>query len=644
MSHSETRSPRRRPSPSAITIVLALSGTVVSLMQTLVIPLLPAFPGILGVTIDDASWLVTATLLSSAVAIPVFSRCADMYGKRKLMVLCLAVMAVGSVLAAVGGSFLWLIIGRTLQGFSLALIPVGISIMRDELAKDKLGSGVALMSATVGIGSALGLPLAGVLFESLGWLSVFWVSAAAGILLLVAVVLVVPESQVRTGGSFDYAGALVLSGALGSMLLAISKGGSWGWGSQPVLLLFLTSTVLLAIWVPYELKVSRPIVDLRTSGSRTVLLTNLASLMIGFGMFANVVLTTQQLQMPPSTGYGFGLSIMAAGLCMVPSGLAMVLLAPMSGRIIRSFGGRTALMVGAVVMTLSYVGRVFYHDSIASVVMASTAVGIGTAITFAALPTLIMGAVPVTETASANGLNTLVRTIGTSTSSAAIAAVFTSVTILIANSHFPSVDAFKNIFWLAALAAAASVLAAVFIPGGAGDPNIPKGCLAADLAVQGRVLAPDHQPLTTAVASVLHTDGEPVGWSHVDGEGFYSVAIPGAGEYLMVINTAGWAPLAKVVRLNSGSLRQDFLLHKQDEIAGTVSDGGGPITGAVVTLLEAGGRHVSTTRTDNSGKYDFPLPVAGRYLLTMLHPINHHAVARKLAVDNSSVRLDFPSL
>ncbi|MFY9633094.1 MAG: MFS transporter, partial [Cellulosimicrobium cellulans] len=363
MPRSQAPDSRRRPSPSAITAVLALSGTLVALMQTLVVPLLPDFPGILGVTADDASWLVTATLLSSAVATPIVSRSADMYGKRKMMVVCLAIMVAGSVMAAVGGAFVWLIIGRALQGFSSALIPVGISIMRDELPKEKMGSAVALMSATLGIGSAMGLPLAGVLYESLGWASIFWVSAGAGVLLLLAVVLIVPESKVRTRGSFDYAGALVLSAALAALLLAISKGGSWGWGSEPVLLLFLTAAILLAVWVPYELKVRQPMVDLRTSARRPVLMTNLASLLIGFAMFANMLLTTQQLQLPAVTGYGFELNVITAGLCMVPSGLAMVVFAPLSGRIIRIFGGKTALMAGALVMIVGYVGRVFFYDS-----------------------------------------------------------------------------------------------------------------------------------------------------------------------------------------------------------------------------------------------------------------------------------------
>ncbi|QOD03376.1 MFS transporter [Pseudarthrobacter sp. BIM B-2242] len=642
MPRSQAPDSRRRPSPSAITAVLALSGTLVALMQTLVVPLLPDFPGILGVTADDASWLVTATLLSSAVATPIVSRSADMYGKRKMMVVCLAIMVAGSVMAAVGGAFVWLIIGRALQGFSSALIPVGISIMRDELPKEKMGSAVALMSATLGIGSAMGLPLAGVLYESLGWASIFWVSAGAGVLLLLAVVLIVPESKVRTRGSFDYAGALVLSAALAALLLAISKGGSWGWGSEPVLLLFLTAAILLAVWVPYELKVRQPMVDLRTSARRPVLMTNLASLLIGFAMFANMLLTTQQLQLPAVTGYGFELNVITAGLCMVPSGLAMVVFAPLSGRIIRIFGGKTALMAGALVMIVGYVGRVFFYDSIAWVIIGSTVVSVGTAIAYAAMPTLIMGAVPITETASANGLNSLVRAIGTSTSSAAIAAVFTSVTIAVGDARFPSFDAFRDIFWLAAAASAASMLAAVFIPRAAGVRRPPATVAgAAELVVQGRVLAPDHRPLTPAVVTVLRTDGDPVDWSRVDTEGNYSVALPGAGKYLMVANAGGWAPMAEVFDFDGRTLTQNFMLRERLELGGSVVAGGTPVAGAMVTLLEASGEHLATTRTDDNGIYAFPLPLAGRYVVTMLHPATLQAVARKLAVDNRSVTLDF---
>ncbi|MBO1268270.1 MFS transporter [Arthrobacter cavernae] len=633
-------STRTRSLPAwAIIMALSLSGTVVALMQTLVVPLLPDFPAILGVTADDASWLVTATLLTSAVATPIVSRSADMYGKQKMMLACLALMVLGSVIAAVGGTFLWVIVGRALQGFSAALIPVGISIMRDELPKEKIGSAVALMSATLGIGSALGLPLAGVLYQSFGWHSIFWVSAAAGLLLLLAVAFVVPESKVRTPGRFDYLGAVVLSGALAALLLAISKGGSWGWGSEPVLLLFLTAVVLLGAWIPYEFKVSQPMVDLRTSGKRPVLMTNVASLLIGFAMFANMLLTTQQLQLPTATGYGFQMTVIAAGLAMIPSGLAMVLFAPVSGHIIRRYGGKTALIAGASVMVAGYVGRVFLWDSLAWIIIGSTVVSIGTAIAYAAMPTLIMAAVPITETASANGLNSLLRAIGTSTSSAAVAAFLTSVMFDVGPLRLPTFGAFQDVFWMAALASAASIAAAAFIPKAAAAVVVPAPS-ANELVLRGRVLVTGNAPVSHAVVTVLRLNGDPVDWSRVDAHGRYSLAVPGAGKYLLIVNAAGWTPAAQVFDFDGITLQRDFTLQNQLTLSGQATSGGEPIAGAVVSLLQGVGEHVASVEAGDDGRYSVPLPPAGRYIVSMLNPETHEATARKLTVDNRSVTLD----
>src|SRR6478735_10399196 len=396
----------QRTAPAWATIlVLSLCGMVSALQFTLVIPLLPEFPQLLDISASDSSWLVTATLLTAAVGTPIIARMADMYGKRRMLLVSLGAMILGSVICALEVSFLTMIVGRALQGFGAALIAVGISILRDKLPPERIGTAVALMSATMGIGSALGLPLAGVLSDWLGWHSIFWFGAVAGAVLVVALLVVVEESPVRTPGRFDVVGALVLSAALVCLLLPISKGSVWGWG-EPVVL-----------GVPLELRVNQPMVDLRTSAQRPVLMTNLASIFAGMAMFVNMLVTVQVLQQPTATGAGFGLGVTAAGLAMVPSGLAMVAMSPISGWSLTRWGGRAVLLVGAALMALTYVGRVFYADSVAAIVVGSTLVGIGTALAFAAMPTLIMSSVPITETASANGLNSLVRSIGTSLAS-----------------------------------------------------------------------------------------------------------------------------------------------------------------------------------------------------------------------------------
>ena len=228
-------SPRaRRSAPTwAVIGILSLCGTVVSLQQTMVIPLLPDFPGHpRRVRRRRRPGWSPHTLLTSAVATPIVSRLADMFGKRLMMLVCMVAMTVGCVLAAAVGTYLAVIVGRSLQGFAAALIPIGISIMRDELPKEKVGSAVALMSATLGIGAALGLPLSGLIFENLGWQAIFWISAGIGAALIVGVLLLVSESTVRTRGRFDYLGALLLSVALTALLLGISKGGVLGMGQS----------------------------------------------------------------------------------------------------------------------------------------------------------------------------------------------------------------------------------------------------------------------------------------------------------------------------------------------------------------------------------------------------------------------------
>jgi len=648
-------SPTPRRSSRLITAILCLSGTVVALQQTMVIPLLPEFPKILGVSADDASWLVTVTLLTSAVATPIVSRLADMFGKRRMMLISMTMIVVGSLVAAIGGNFISLLIGRGLQGFAIPMIPVGISIMRDDLPKEKVASATALMSATLGVGAALGLPLSGLIFEHLGWPAIFWLSAIVGVLLIIAVAVVVPESSVRTRGKFDFLGAVMLSVSLAALLLAISKGARWGWTSEPTLLMFVIGIVTLALWFPYELRVTQPMVDLRTSAKRPVLLTNVASILVGFSMYANNLSTTQQLQMPKISGYGFELGVMAAGLCMIPAGLAMVFFAPVSANITKRFGAKTTLIVGGTVLALAYIARVFLTGSIALIIISAAIVSIGTAIAYSAMPMLIMRSVPITETASANGLNSLLRSVGTSISSAVVAAMLTSMVIPSGPGEgLPSIDAFKNIFWLAALAAVAAAAAAAFIPRRGAKPETalrpvtPEGFELPDAAVSdteivvaGRVVRADSRPIRQAVVTVMDMEGRPIDWSRADNEGNFSLALPQPGRYLVVTSADGWSPRSQVIAFDSAQSTHTVELGERLTISGKVGVDGQTTSGTVVTLTKPTGEFVASTVTDGAGHYGIALPTSGRYILTALTASGHGTLARQIAVIAQSTVIDF---
>ena len=644
----------QRTAPAWATIlVLSLCGMVSALQFTLVIPLLPEFPTLLDISASDSSWLVTATLLTAAVGTPIIARMADMYGKRRMLLVSLAAMILGSVICALEVSFVTMIVGRALQGFGAALIAVGISILRDKLPPERIGTAVALMSATMGIGSALGLPLAGVLSDWLGWHSIFWFGAVTGIVLVVALLAVVEESSVRTPGRFDVAGALVLSAALVCLLLPISKGSTWGWGEPSVIGLLVASVLLLAFWVPLELRVNQPMVDLRTSAQRPVLMTNLASVFAGMAMFVNMLVTVQVLQQPSSTGAGFGLGVTAAGLAMVPSGFAMVAMSPISGWSLERFGGRVVLMTGAGLMALTYVGRVFYADSVAAIVVGSTLVGIGTALAFAAMPTLIMSSVPITETASANGLNSLVRSIGTSLASTLVAAIMASYTVQVGGVAFATESAFRAVLVLGAVAAAICVALAALVP--RDRPRLlerelarTQACEKQEAVVRGRVrlARPDESSRGMILVSVLDVHGAQLDWSRADNAGRYSMVLPGPGTYVVIANAVGWAPQAAVFDFAGDEVEQDLTLAHELTVSGVVTSDGRPAGGALVALSEAMGKQVGSTHCDDTGAYVFQLPPSGRYVFTAYDPRSGGAQARKvtLTIESEVVDIDIPSV
>lgn len=211
------------PPQGAIVAVLALAGLASSFMFTLVVPIQTRLPDLLHANRDDTAWVVTATLLAAAVITPIAGRLGDMYGKRRIVLVLLATLVVGSVIAAVSTGLIWLIVGRALQGAVTGVIPLGISILRDVLHEDRVDPAIALISATLGVGGALGLPISALVTENADWHALFWTAAVLGAVVFVLVLLVVPVSVLRTAGRFDYAGALGLAVGLLGILLAISR-------------------------------------------------------------------------------------------------------------------------------------------------------------------------------------------------------------------------------------------------------------------------------------------------------------------------------------------------------------------------------------------------------------------------------------
>jgi MFS family permease len=423
--------------------VLAFSSILVSLMQTILVPLLGRLPDLFHTSASNASWAVTSTLLVAAIATPISGRLGDMYGKRRVLLACMGLLTAGSIIIACTSQIGLVVLGRSLQGAASSILPLSIAILREELPQERVPGAVALISASLGVGSSLGLPVAAIVAQNLDWHWIFVGTAVLGALASVAVVLVVPESRIRTPGRFDLVGVAGLSTGLLLLLLVVSKGDSWGWRSASVLGLSVAGVLILIGWGFYESRRTSPLVDIRVSSRRPVLLTNAASVLTGFALLATSLVLPQLLQAPRSTGYGLGQSMIHAGLCLAPSGLVQILWSPVSGRIVRRYGGRVAMTLGLCVLTLGFVVGLLTLTSIWDVIVVSIINGVGVGLAFAAMPVLIMSSVPVGESAAANGLNTLSRAVGASVSSAVVGVVLTTSTLTLGGRVFPSQHAFS---------------------------------------------------------------------------------------------------------------------------------------------------------------------------------------------------------
>ncbi|MET9903287.1 MFS transporter [Streptomyces sp. NPDC006446] len=554
MTHTTTDQPARRPSGATVP-VLAFAGIVVAVMQTLLVPVIKDLPTLLSTEPSNATWVLTSTLLSGAVATPIMGRLGDLFGKRRMLLASLAVMVVGALVSALSSTLLPMIAGRTLQGFAMGAIPLGIGLMRDMLPREKLGSAMALMSSSIGVGGGLALPAAALVAQHADWHALFYGAAGLGVLSIVLTLAFVPESPMRAEGTFDVLGAIGLSAGLVLFLLPITKGSDWGWTAPTTLGLFGASVAVLLLWGVMELRLKAPLVDLRTTARPAVLFTNLASIMVGVSFYVVSLVLPQLLQLPTSTGYGLGKSMVTAGLLVAPLGLTMMVTAPVYARLSAKYGPKVTLIIGMVIIAIGYGAGLGLMSAAWQSLVIAVVLGAGIGLAYSSLPALIVGSVPASETGAANGLNTLMRSIGTSVSSAVIGMVLANTANHVGGVAVPTMHGFRVSFLIATSAVAVGLLMALFLPG---RPPATKPRLRAsseeDAALErahevlggfrGRVLNSEGTPVARAKVTLIDRRGRQAGATLSAEDGSYALAVPAQGPYVLAARATGHGPLA----------------------------------------------------------------------------------------------------
>ncbi|MFE7192887.1 MFS transporter [Kitasatospora sp. NPDC057541] len=443
-----------KQSSARVLPALILAMLSFSVVQTAVVPILPSLAKELSVSGSSITWLMTANLLSAAVLTPLLGRFGDLRGRKPMLLISLGGLVAGSALAVSTHSFTWLVVARVLQGAGGGVLPLAISIVRDELPKQKVTGGVAAISASMGVGSGLGLVATGLLLEHWSYKSIFWMGLVFGLIAVALVALRVPTDPVtdKDGGA-DPLGAIALAGWLSALLVAVSQGNHWGWTSTKTLGLFAVAAVVALIWGVIEVKVAHPLVDMKMMSRPAVAFTNLAGLLIGFGMYGSFMVISNFAQTPEKLAhYGFTATVLHAGVMLLPSALGSMVAAPLGALLIARRGPRLPLVLGGVLGAVSMAYLALRHSHEGDIYLSSAIFGLGIGLAFSAMPAYINGAVPAEQSGIANGMNAVLRTVGGAIGTAVMAAVLTGDTMkLPIPVSLPTLDAYRHAFWTAAV-------------------------------------------------------------------------------------------------------------------------------------------------------------------------------------------------
>ncbi|WZH54176.1 MAG: MFS transporter [Nocardioides alkalitolerans] len=406
--------------------VLTVAVSSFTLLQSMVVPVLGLIADEMDTDMSTATWVLTAYLLSASICTPLLGRVGDVVGKQKMLVVTMLALTLGSLVAALAGNIWVLILARVLQGAGGGVLPLAFGIIRDEFPERHRASALSIIAALASVGFAVGIVVAGPIVEGLSYHWLFWFPMIATGLAAVATALFVPESPVADRSRLPLMPAVLLASWLVALLLGISRGNEWGWGSPIVLALLTGSVVLAAGWIAVENRARVPMIDMQMMRRRGIWTTNLVGGFVGFGMFSSFGFLPQFLQTPEAAGYGFGASIAESGQILVPSAIASFLIGFVTAPLVKRVGARVVIVSGTLMTAVAFASIALWHDAVWQIVAATSLQGVGNGLVFGSLAGVVIASVPASQTGVASGMNANIRTIGGSIGSAVMAGVVTA--------------------------------------------------------------------------------------------------------------------------------------------------------------------------------------------------------------------------
>ena len=439
-------------------VVTSAALFMASLDNLVVTTALPSIRAHLHASLAGLEWTVNGYTLTFAVLLLTGAALGERYGRKKVFTAGLAIFTVSSAAAALAPGIGWLVAARAAQGVgAAALIPLTLTLLSAAVPPHRRGLALGAWGAVGGLAVAIGPLVGGAVVEGASWQWIFWLNVPIGVALLPVAATRLAESR-GPAARLDLPGVALASAGLVGIVLGLVRGNAHGWTSVTVLPPLAAGAVLVAAFVAWELRARQPMLPMRLFRSPAFSATNLASLLMFFGMFGSIFLLAQFLQTVQHY------SPLQAGLRTLPWTGMPLLVAPIAGSLSDRIGGRPLLVAGLALQAagLSWLAAVAAPDVLYPALVPGFIIcGIGMSLFFAPVANVVLGSVPRQQEGLASGANNAIRELGGVLGIAVLGAVFSTRGGYATGHAF--VSGLTSALWVGA-AAVATAAAALLIP------------------------------------------------------------------------------------------------------------------------------------------------------------------------------------
>jgi EmrB/QacA subfamily drug resistance transporter len=402
-------------------VITSVALFMTTLDNLVVTTALPVIRKDLDASLSGLEWTVNAYTLTFAVLLITGAALGDRFGRRRLFTIGLAIFTLASAAAALAPSIEMLIAARALQGLGGAIVtPLTLTILSAAVPAEKRGLVLGAWGGISGLAVAIGPLVGGAVVEGISWQWIFWLNVPIGLALIPLAALRLRESR-GPNDALDLRGVALASAGLFGIVWGLVRGNSVGWGSTEIVLALLAGSVVLGLFVLWELRAREPMLPLRFFRNRTFTAANGASFLMFFGMFGSIFLLAQFFQ----TVQGY--SPLQAGLRVLPWTAMPIFVAPIAGALSDRIGGRPLMATGLAMQSVGLAWIAFvstptvpYSDLVIPFILS----GVGMALYFAPVANVVLSAVRPEEEGQASGANNAIRELGGVFGVAVLASVF----------------------------------------------------------------------------------------------------------------------------------------------------------------------------------------------------------------------------